>query len=196
MREVTRPDLETVERLIRRGHYNGPLNLTWVGIGGGFDGPNPNNFMEFIRRAPDGSTVTLESVMRNVLPVNVMAMCLGMHTRCGNEDTLYDQHGNKITSAQQVEQLVRIARELGREVATAGEAREIYRIGVQYNSVDETLAQLGMVPNREPGRRAVPNRYAACPSKPSASIPSRATRGSCSRGRSACSFPIIWRGRF
>jgi uncharacterized protein (DUF849 family) len=155
------PDLETVERLIRRGHYNGPLNLTWVGIGGGFDGPNPNNFMEFIRRAPDGSTVTGESVMRNVLPINVMAMALGMHVRCGNEDTLYDQHGDKITSAQQVQQLVRIAKELGREVATAQEAREIYKIGVQYNGVDETLAQLGMVPNREPGRRALPNRYAA-----------------------------------
>lgn len=155
------PDLETVERLIRRGFYNGPLNLTWVGIGGGFDGPNPNNFMEFIRRAPDGSTVTLESVMRNVLPINVMAMALGMHTRCGNEDTLYDQHGRKITSVQQIEQLVRIARELGREIATAKEAREIYKIGVQYNSVEETLAQLGLPPNREPGRRAVPNRYAA-----------------------------------
>ena len=155
------PDLETVERLVRRGHYNGPLNLTWVGIGGGFDGPNPNNFMEFIRRAPDGSTVTLETVMRNVLPVNVMAMALGMHTRCGNEDTLYDQHGDKITSVQQIEQLVRISKELGREVATAKEAREIYKIGVQYNSVDETLAQNGMIPNREPGRRALPNRYAA-----------------------------------
>jgi uncharacterized protein (DUF849 family) len=155
------PDLETVERLVRRGNYNGPLNLTWVGIGGGFDGPNPNNFMEFIRRAPDGSTVTLESVMRNVLPINVMAMCLGMHVRCGIEDTLYDQHGEKMTSVQQIEQLVRIAKELGREVATAKEAREIYKIGVQYNSVDETLAQLGMVPNRESGRRALPNRYAA-----------------------------------
>src|SRR3989344_1062634 len=40
------PDMETVERLVRRGLYKGPLNLTWVGIGGGFDGPNPNNFME------------------------------------------------------------------------------------------------------------------------------------------------------
>jgi uncharacterized protein (DUF849 family) len=155
------PDLETVERLVRRGNYNGPLNLTWVGIGGGFDGPNPNNFMEFIRRAPDGSTVTLESVMRNVLPINVMAMCLGMHVRCGIEDTLYDQHGEKMTSVQQIDQLVRIAKELGREVATAQEARAIYKIGVQYNSVDETLAQLGMVPNRESGRRALPNRYAA-----------------------------------
>ena len=155
------PDLETVERLVRRGHYKGPLNLTWIGIGGGFDGPNPNNFMEFIRRAPDGATITAESVMRNVLPLNTMAIAMGMHARCGNEDTLYGADGNKITSVQQVEQLVRIAKELGREVATAKEAREIYKIGVQYNSVDETLAQLGMVPNREPGKRALPNRYAA-----------------------------------
>ena len=155
------PDLETVERLVRRGLYMGPLNLTWVGIGGGFDGPNPNNFMEFVRRAPDGSTVTLETLMRYVLPVNVMAMCLGQHVRCGIEDTLYDQHGAKMTSVQQIEQITRIARELGREIANAREAREIYRIGVQYNSVDEALAQLGMAPNRLPGQRAVPNRYAA-----------------------------------
>src|SRR3954470_12856290 len=155
------PDLETLERLVRRGHYNGPVNLTWVGIGGGFDGPNPANFMEFIRRAPDGATVTLESLMRHVLPVNVMAMCLGQHVRCGIEDTLYDQHGRKFTSVQQVEQVVRIAAELGRDIANGREAREIYKIGVQYNSVEETLAQLAMVPNRQPGQRALPNRYAA-----------------------------------
>ena len=139
----------------------GPVNLTWVGTGGGFDGPNPSNFMEFICRAPDGSTVTLETVMRNVLPVNVMAMCMGQHVRCGIEDTLYDQHGDKMTSVQQIEQITRIARELGREIASGKEAREIYKIGVQYNSVDETLAKLGMAPNRAPGQRAVPNRYAA-----------------------------------
>ena len=155
------PDLETVERLVRRGLYKGPLNLTWIGIGGGFDGPNPNNFIEFIRRAPDGSTITAESVMRNVLPLNVMAMCMGLHTRCGNEDTLYGPDGGKMTSVQQIEQIVRIARELGREVATAREAREIYKIGVQYNSVEETLAKLGMPPNRERGQRALPVRYAA-----------------------------------
>jgi uncharacterized protein (DUF849 family) len=155
------PDLETVDRLVRRGHYMGPLNLTWIGIGGGFDGPNPNNFMEFIRRAPDSSTVTLESVMRNVLPINTMAICLGMHTRCGIEDTLYDQHGKKNSSVRQVEQIVRIARELGRDVASGKDARAIYKIGEQYNSVEETLARLGMTPNREPKQRALPNRYAA-----------------------------------
>ena len=49
------PQLETVERLIRKGHYMGPLNLTWVAIGGGFDGPNPYNMMNFIKPGPDGA---------------------------------------------------------------------------------------------------------------------------------------------
>jgi uncharacterized protein (DUF849 family) len=154
------PDMETVERLIRRGHYNGPLNITWVGIGGGFDGPNPFNFMEFVRRTPDGATLTLESVMRNVLPVNTMAIALGLHTRCGIEDTLYGRRNEKMTSVQQIEQLVRISRELGREVATAREAREIYKIGVHYQSVEQTLEQLGMAPNRPNGQRSVPLRAA------------------------------------
>src|SRR6188508_2389743 len=80
------PQLETVERLIRRGHYMGPLNLTWVAIGGGFDGPNPYNMMNFISRVPDGATLTLETLMRSVLPLNTMATAMGLHTRCGNEE--------------------------------------------------------------------------------------------------------------
>ena len=56
------PQLETVERLIRRGAYTGPLMVTWVGIGGGFDGPSPYNVMEFIRRVPDGAVLTLETL--------------------------------------------------------------------------------------------------------------------------------------
>lgn len=155
------PDLETVERLVRRGNYKGPLNLTWVGIGGGFDGPNPANFMEFIRRAPDGSTVTLESVMGNVLPINTIAIALGLHVRCGIEDTIYDPHGNMMGSVAQIEQLARISRELGREIANADDARAIYKIGTQYNSIEETLANLGMAPNREPRQTAVPIRAVA-----------------------------------
>ncbi len=155
------PDLETVERLVRRGHYKGPLNLTWIGIGGGFDGPSPYNFIEFMRRTPDGATLTFESVMRNVLPINTIATALGMHTRCGIEDTLYGKKGQKMTSVQQIEQIVRISRELGREIASGKEAKEIYKIGVQYNSTEETLRQLSMPPNREKGQRAVPLRAVA-----------------------------------
>jgi uncharacterized protein (DUF849 family) len=146
------PQLETVERLIRRGHYMGPLNLTWVAIGGGFDGPNPYNMMEFIKRTPDGAILTLESQQRNVLPINAMAIAMGLHTRCGNEDTLWGRRREKITSVRAIEQLARVAQELDRQVATGKEAREIYKIGESYRSVDETLAKLGFAPNRKPGQ--------------------------------------------
>ncbi|WP_430334877.1 3-keto-5-aminohexanoate cleavage protein [Rhodococcus sp. ACT016] len=147
------PQLETVERLIRRGVYTGPLNVTWVAIGGGFDGPNPYNMMNFVQRVPDGACLTLETLMRSVLPVNAMAIAMGLHTRCGNEDNLWAPRGGaKITSAEQVRQLVRVANELGREVATAKEARDIYRIGETYADADETLARLGYAPNRTPGQ--------------------------------------------
>ena len=99
--------------------------------------------------------------MKNVLPINMMSMAMGFHPRCGIEDTIIDQHGDRMTSVQQIEQCVRIAKELGRGVASGKEAREIYKIGVQYKSVDETLARLGMAPNRKSGVKNVPLRTAA-----------------------------------
>lgn len=153
--------LETVERLIRRGVYTGPLVLNWVGIGGGADGPNPRNMMEFINRCPDNAVLTIESIMRNVLPLNTMAIAMGLHVRCGIEDNLWGKKGERMTSVKQVEQLVRIARELHRDVATGAQARAIYRIGEHYGSADETLARLGYAPNRSPGERGVPLRLAA-----------------------------------
>lgn len=145
--------LETLERLVRKGTYPGPLNLTWIGIGGGFDGPNPFNFFNFIQRVPDGCTLTAESLLKNVLPSNTMALAMGLHPRCGIEDTIIDQHGERMTSVRQIEQTVRVARELGREIASGKQARDIYRIGVQYRDADETLAANGMAPNRQPGSR-------------------------------------------
>ncbi|BDM23016.1 MULTISPECIES: 3-keto-5-aminohexanoate cleavage protein [Pseudomonas] len=150
--------LETLERIVRRGDYMGPLNLTWIGIGGGFDGPNPFNFFNFIHRAPDGCTLTAESLLKNVLPFNTMALAMGLHPRCGNEDTIIDQHGKRFGSVQQIQQTVRVAHELGREVANGKEARAIYRIGEQYTSIEQTLKANGMAPNRLPGQRGVPQR--------------------------------------
>lgn len=54
--------------------------------------------------------------------------------------------------------MVRIANELGRDVADGDEARRIYQIGDWYQSTDETLRKLGMPPNREAGQRGVPVR--------------------------------------
>jgi uncharacterized protein (DUF849 family) len=141
---------ETVERMIRRGVYMGPLVLNWVAIGGGMDQPNIYNLANFLRAMPDGAMVTLESSMRNVLPVNMMAIALGLHVRCGIEDNLWTQdRKRKMTTVQQVEQLVRISREVGREVANGKEARRICKIDTFYSSIDETLAKNGFAPNRK-----------------------------------------------
>jgi len=77
---------------------------------------------------------------------------MGLHARCGNEDTLWGRKGEKMTSVQQIQQLVRIAGELGREVATGKEAREIYKLDERYADADETLAKIGFAPNRQPGQ--------------------------------------------
>lgn len=145
--------LETVERLIRKGLYTGPLNLNYVAIGGGAAGLDPSDLIEFTKRTPAGSILTYETTMRAVLPVNTIAIALGMHVRVGIEDTLWGRKGERISSVEQIEQTVRIARELNRDVATGKEAREIYKIGETYGNADETIRQLGMAPNRKPGQR-------------------------------------------
>ncbi|MDP2020733.1 MAG: 3-keto-5-aminohexanoate cleavage protein, partial [Hydrogenophaga sp.] len=149
--------LETVERMMRRGVCNVPLILTWVAIGGGFDQPNIYNLANFVRGCPDGSVLTLESSMLNVLPLNMMAIAMGLHVRCGIEDNIWTQdRSRKMGTVEQIEQLVRIAGEFGRPVANGQEARAIYKIGTFYKDADETLAANGFAPNRPVLQRAAP----------------------------------------
>ena len=144
---------ETVERLIRRGVYKGPLVMNWVAISGGMDAPNIYNMANFLRAIPDGAVLTLESSMRNVLPINMMGIAMGLHVRCGIEDNLWNQsRTNKMTTVEQIEQLVRISKEFGRPIATGKQAKEINKIGVFYDTVEETLAANGFAPNA-PGRQ-------------------------------------------
>lgn len=153
--------LETVERLIRRGIYKGPLVMNWVAIGGGMDAPTIYNLANFLRAAPDRAVVTVESSMLNVLPINMMGIAMGLHVRCGIEDNLWAQdRKSKMGTVKQIEQLVRISREFGREIANGDEARRICRIGEFYKDVDETLAMNGFAPNRKPAARGASLRAA------------------------------------
>jgi uncharacterized protein (DUF849 family) len=140
---------ESVERLMRRGVYTGPLVLNWVAISGGMDAPNVHNLANFLRAMPEGAMLTVESSMRNVLPVNMMGIAMGLHVRCGIEDNLWTQdRGAKMSTVEQIRQLVRISKEFGRGVADGHEARAILKIGTFYDTVDESLAANGFAPNR------------------------------------------------
>ena len=92
--------------------------------------------------------------MLNTLPINMMGIAMGLHVRCGIEDNLWTQdRKSKMSTVKQIEQLVRISREFGREIATGKEAREICKIGVFYDSVEQTLAENGFAQNRRGGQQ-------------------------------------------
>jgi uncharacterized protein (DUF849 family) len=120
-----------------------------VAISGGMDMPHIYNFANFVRALPDGAVLTVESSMRNVLPVNMWGISMGLHVRCGIEDNLWNQARTaKFSTVEQVKQLVRISQEFGRPIATGKQAKEMLGIGVFYDTVEESLAANGMAPNR------------------------------------------------
>ena len=89
--------------------------------------------------------------MRITAVAEPLSLILGHHVRVGNEDNLWNSKRERITTVEQIEAVVRLSEMFGRKVASADEAREIMKIGVWYDSVDETLQNLGLPPNREAG---------------------------------------------
>jgi uncharacterized protein (DUF849 family) len=138
---------EIIERLLRAGVYMGPLNVAICAYGGGTLGRNPFDLMNFLQRMPQGSVNTFWSSMRGLISISAMSLVLGQHIRVGNEDNLWGAHGERKTTVDQIKGVVRLANEFGRKVATAKEAREMMKVGVWYDSVEETLRAADMPPN-------------------------------------------------
>lgn len=75
---------------------------------------------------PQGSTWTVAGVGRSEFQMAALAIVMGGHVRVGLEDNVYIEKGVLTKSnGELVEKVVRLAKELGREVATPDEAREI-----------------------------------------------------------------------
>src|SRR6056297_27773 len=75
---------------------------------------------------PEGSTWTVAGIGRHEFPMAMMGVAMGGHVRVGFEDNIYLSKGVLAKSnGELVEKVVRIASELGREIATPDEAREI-----------------------------------------------------------------------
>jgi 3-keto-5-aminohexanoate cleavage enzyme len=75
---------------------------------------------------PEGSTWSVIGVGRHQTPMAMLALAMGGHVRVGLEDTIHYRRGELATgNAQLVDRAVRLADELGRPVASPGEARAI-----------------------------------------------------------------------
>ena len=89
--------------------------------------------------------------MRGNIAIQSMATLLGCHVRVGIEDNIWDMRKQRWPTVKQVEWAVRQSEQFGRKVASGDEARKIMKIGVWYESVEETLFNLGLPPNRPEG---------------------------------------------
>jgi 3-keto-5-aminohexanoate cleavage enzyme len=89
----------------------------------------PANLLHIVERLPEGSKWALSIGGRPTLDMLTFAIILGGHVRVGMEDMIYlYPRKNEIVknNAQLVEKVVRIATELGRDIATPAQSREIF----------------------------------------------------------------------
>jgi len=123
--------LNEVDNLIKKGLMHKPYYLNFV-----FNAPyqgamrsTPENLSSMIGQLPQDSVFGVSCIGRAQSTYTTMAMCLGGNARVGFEDNIYYAEGELAKSnAQFVARTARIARELGLEIASPDEARDILGI--------------------------------------------------------------------
>lgn len=132
-----KPELEVFERgmienalrLHKSGLLREPLYFDFVlGVPGAMPG-NIDDLVFLVNHIPAGSKWTVAGIGRYELPLAMHAIAMGGNVRIGFEDNIYYHKGVLAESnAQLAARIVRIAKEMGREIATPDEARRILGI--------------------------------------------------------------------
>ncbi len=119
-------------RLNKQGYIKSPMHFNFVlGVNGGISA-EPRDLVFLAESIPPGSTFTVSGIGRSAFHMASLAISMGGHVRVGFEDNVYLSKGVLAQSnGELVEKVVRIAKELGREVATPQDARAI--LGLECN---------------------------------------------------------------
>ena len=129
-----KPELEVFDksmidmalRLHKKGFIQKPMHFDFVmGVNGGISG-ELRDFVFLRGSIPQDATYTVAGVGRFEFPLAVAAIVDGGHVRVGFEDNVFLSKGVLAKSnGELVEKVVRLAKELGRDIASPAEAREI-----------------------------------------------------------------------
>ena len=119
--------LDTVLNMARKGQVPGaPMQFNFVLGVPGCTPATAQNLAWLVNAIPAGSTWTATGIGRNAFTLAAAAIVMGGNVRVGFEDNLNLERGVLAKSnGELVAKVVRIAKELGRPVATSAEAREI-----------------------------------------------------------------------
>jgi 3-keto-5-aminohexanoate cleavage enzyme len=122
--------LDTILRMAKRGEVPGaPMQFNFVLGVYGCTPATVGNLNWMVSNIPAGSTWTATGIGRNAFTLAAPTIMMGGNVRVGFEDNLYIEHGVLAKSnGELVSKVVRMAKELGREVATSDEARTILGI--------------------------------------------------------------------
>jgi 3-keto-5-aminohexanoate cleavage enzyme len=137
-----KPEIEVFETgminnavfLEKKGFIKTPLHFDFVlGAPGSMPGTIKN--LQFLSESiPAGSTWSVAGIGKAEIPLSAAAIAMGGHVRVGLEDNLYMPDGPLASNPLLVEKIVRIAREIGREIATPDEARSILSLNPGYKN--------------------------------------------------------------
>ncbi|MWV39296.1 3-keto-5-aminohexanoate cleavage protein [Natrialba sp. INN-245] len=112
--------------LCERRDLADPVYATLIFGPGTLSRPRPRNLLNAIDSLPGDAAFNTIGFGRHQLPFATMGILFGGHVRVGLEDNVYYRRGELAESnAQLVERVVRVARELGREVASPSQARDL-----------------------------------------------------------------------
>ncbi len=125
----------TCVRYLADGKLRAPLHFQFV-LGAPYGMPATAASLVYLTAMlPAGATWSVIGIGRAQTPMAALAIVMGGHARVGLEDNISYAKGELATSnAQLVERVVRLAAELGREVATPADAREILGLPVEERS--------------------------------------------------------------
>ena len=119
--------LDTVLTMAKKGQVPGaPMQFNFVlGVPGCTPATVPH-LCGLVNAIPAGSPWTATGIGRHAFTLAAPAIAMGGNVRVGFEDNLYLERGVLAKSnGELVAKVVRIAKELGRPIATSAEAREI-----------------------------------------------------------------------
>ena len=119
--------LDTILTMARKGEVPGaPMQFNFVLGVPGCTPATVDNLCWLVKNIPAGSTWTATGIGRYAFQLAAPAIVMGGNVRVGFEDNLYLERGVLAKSnGELVDKVVRMAKLLGRPVATSDEAREI-----------------------------------------------------------------------